>query len=1030
MSYRLEQIVQEWQEKQRINDEMFDEFTKQEGWKKYKFEGSNANKKGWHELHKACKKCIFTQINKYYDRQHFDGEKLGNRFTVPCNGIPKDYIKPEVLNYLGLKKDSQEYKDILSTRDPVEWARENCINELGGPWEARWYQEIMLRCTSSRVVFRCGRRCLIKGTLIQTPEGNKKIEDLKPGDIVYGYDPDTDKVFETPVEEIWDQGIQEVVDLTRKNKVIASCTLDHRWHTTHEKGAKDVKRVHQFYKGIGITRRFVKSPLGEISEPHAYSIGALLGDGCSKEKGNKIYISSAEKAVIEKISSELKCLTSPSLRNNFTWTLGETFAGGNHKTISCNYYNQWCKGRYAHEKVVDLDVIKTWDRDSCLRFLAGLLDTGGSLCFSEGVAELDFRMQTLSVIKSIQYLIKVLFQVDLDVKVDDREKYKNGPVHYLTLKSDLHCKRIIDELRPYIQVSSKKQQITEHAQEKLEWLSVVVDESSKRKEQCYDISIGTKDNLYLLANGLVTHNTGKSDALAVLTLFYAFTQPFYARDPVSKEIIKDKNGQPMQQKTKILIITPRQTHADNFMAKVLGFLERNPTLQNSVVTQTKSPYYLVKFANGSRITCLTAGSGTGSAGTNIRSFDGDVIILDEGNYLTEADLQATRAILMTNLNSMLRVSSTPKGIQDFFWEMCEDNPGYKEFHFPSTCIPHWPAMKHTIYTDVDTEDEFFHEYMAEFSASASGVFRMDLIQKSKRDFRYGPPQRKLNCKYSLGVDWNNDAGTEIYVTEFDEITGISRGVNAVNVPKSEWTQLKALEVLIDLIKAYYADVICVDEGHGHGIIEMLKRYCLVNAKGHPAIGAVLDNLIVYNFSSKIEVVDPVKGIKIKKAAKPYLVQSSVRKFEDEMFEISMHDKLLEQQLSHYEIANVSPTGMPSYKMSKANLGDHRLDAMMLSIVGLRIKYGNEDKRNMVVDKVTYIGQKKSETFKRDIKPRNEFEDMIFNNTEFFVIKNRDEKDPKRGPVPSRSVAPTPQRTRSSLPGIHSRTPIHSRGGRR
>jgi hypothetical protein len=679
MSYRFEEIAQNWLDQEAIAQEYFEDFVAREGWKSYELDSADPNMK-YEELDPACQKCIFRQVQKYNDLIGNDGSSMLNKFTVPCEGIPKNYVSDRILDHLDLDRDSPEAKEIAAARDPVEWAYKNCISEQGTPWEPRWYQKIMLRCTSRRVVFRCGRR------------------------------------------------------------------------------------------------------------------------------------------------------------------------------------------------------------------------------------------------------------------------------------------------------------------------------------------------------------VGKSDALAVLALFYCFTKPFYARNPNDGSILLDpKTGEPMQQNTKVLCITPRQTHADNLMNKVLGFLDRNPLLKNSIVSSKKSPYYIIKFSNGSRITCLTAGSGTAGAGMNIRSFDADIIIMDEGNYLGDAELEATKAILMTNVNTMLRISSTPKGIQDFFWEMCNDKPEYKEFHFPSAVLPHWNLTKKNVYADVNTEDEFLHEYMAAFSAASQGVFRMDLVQEAMANFRYDESSPRPGCIYSIGVDWNTNAGTEIFITEVNETTGEYRGVYAENVPKSEWTQLTALEKLLDLVRYWRPEVVCVDEGHGNGAIEILKKYSLQHGKNDPVIFTLRDNLIVYNFSSKIEVADPITGQLVKKHAKPFLVQNSVRRFEERTLSLSMHDKLLKQQLAHYEVVNVSETGIPRYKCTKNDLGDHRLDAFMLSLVGLKLKFGHLDRRSMSVSDTGYIGPRSVERHSRAIPlGRNDFEIELLSKTEFISTPVDNSAHHRYKHIPSRTRGIPGASQSRELKGITNREPLFSR----
>ena len=54
-----------------------------------------------------------------------------------------------------------------------------------------------------------------------------------------------------------------------------------------------------------ISRVFVRPSLGEVKVPEAYAIAALLGDGCSRQGGKKLHISSADDKIPEKLSQIL-----------------------------------------------------------------------------------------------------------------------------------------------------------------------------------------------------------------------------------------------------------------------------------------------------------------------------------------------------------------------------------------------------------------------------------------------------------------------------------------------------------------------------------------------------------------------------------------------------------------------------------------------------------------------------------------------------------------------------------------------------
>ncbi len=950
----FESIVQEWRDRIIGQEEAFNDFLREEGWKEYDF--TKDTHLPWDKLDDACKTCIFNHINKYQNTVTSDGSLIGNKFTIPCRGIPKDYIDEETYKYLedelGITRDSEEAKEFLSSRDPVTWIKNNCFFDSGQPFIPRWYQNVLVRCTSKRLVSRLGRRsgkCQAEGTLIMTPNGVVEIQNLQPGQIVYAYNVKKNLIEEVPVKEVFYQGKKEVVDLINHNKKLGSFTLDHQFLFFRESTRKTfVGKLGDYKKGDYIVRRFVDTPMGQINEPQAYLLGAMLGDGCCKQKSNtRIYISSNDEAVVSKVATSINATYKKNGGKNYTWCI----EGKPNK-----YYDLWCRDKYAHEKIVDLEVIKTWNRKSCIAFLAGLMDTDGSLCISNKMINIRIGMQAKLVIDAIKYLFLSLFQYEANITIDKRDKYKNGPIYNIGFRNNLFGKRILKELDSELVVERKKwkkeYELLIENNTNPDYIGIHFDIDKKYITDTYDIEIDTEDHLFLTAHGLVTHN---SLSWAGLMLFYCLTQPFFERNPDTGEIVFDKNGKPIQQKTKILCVTPRQTHSDNLMKSVLEFINNNPLLKNSLKKKpTSSPYYEIEFSNGSSIICITGGTGTSGAGLSIRSFSADVLILDEANYLGEPEMVAARAILSTNINTILRASSTPMGMQDFFWEWCFTKPGFSSFHFPTAVVPHWNMIKEEIYQDVASLEEFNHEYMAEFSASGFGVFNPEFVNKAIKDYTYESLMRKDDYTYSIGVDWNKHVGTEIYIVGFHNINKFYQVFANINIPKSEWTQLKGVEELINQVKYWQPAVVIVDEGYGHASIELIRRYSMEYGHTNRAVYDLQDTLITYNFSSKLEIADPINGTIKKKAAKPFLVDNTVKRFEEENIIISYLDKALKDQLLNYIEDYRTSTGIPVYKMAKEGLGDHKLDAFMLAIMGFKLKFGELDRRHFTVTNTGFL----------------------------------------------------------------------------
>jgi hypothetical protein len=131
----------------------------------------------------------------------------------------------------------------------------------------------------------------------------------------------------------------------------------------------------------------------------------------------------------------------------------------------------------------------------------------------------------------------------------------------------------------------------------------------------------------------------------------------------------------------------------------------------------------------------------------------------------------------------------------------------------------------------------------------------------------------------------------------------------------------------------------MDEGFGNTNIELLQKYghdMMAKNLADPAC-ALKDHLVRYDFGSKVEIYDPVTQQPVKKDAKPFMVQNAVRRFEENTIKISAFDTALIRQLENYIIDHRTPTGRPTYGLIDKKIGDHRLDAFMLSLVAFKLE---------------------------------------------------------------------------------------------
>lgn len=890
--------------------------------------------------HDACIVCQITHIEKYKGSDKL--ERGENPFKVDCDFIPKTYDPPADI----AAELTQEEIDLYRAwSDPVEWA----YKFLG--WKARPHQKIMLRCTGKRVVERCGRRsgkCLVKGTQIATPKGPVGIEDLKPGDLVYDENGNPIRV-----KRLFDQGVQEVVDLTSHNRILATCTENHRWLTT-TKYAKDrvlpaeVKRVVDFQKYDLINRIEVEAPLGDVDEPLAYVLGVLGGDGCCREEG--LVISNQNESVVRQVAKLLNTTYVKHKEKNYSWYLPQ-------KNKQCiPYYYDWLDKKYAHEKLVDLSVVKSWNRSSLLSFVAGLLDTDGSVYFSGKEISIRLSMQARPYVEAFQYALLALWGINRQIYIDDRDKYANGPCYYISIKHIYNCKRILKELSPFLQVKSKRyrEKYDVVSPNNFTPIGYGVKKKNRRFEQCYDIEVDSPNHLFLLANGMVSHN---SEVNVVRALFRAFT--------ISKENGEMADGTKLYRGPKLMVITPFLSQITEFFDKANDLLKRNQMLWDESHQPrgrfVKTPYQRMEMSNGAEIAGLTTGSSSTNDASTLRGLGANDLYFDETDFMKEGDFKAVLPILHENKDQTARASSTPKGSRSKYYDWCMNSPDWKEFYFPSTVLENWAEVEDSVKAE-HTQAEIMQEYMCAFLAEDVGVYQPQYVNYAftSPQYYYGDLGYNPEFIYSIGVDWNSNVGTEIVISALDPNNNDIWVVECINIPKQGWTQLAGIEAIVNANRRWKPNFIYVDSGGSGGetSYELLRAYGKQQrGKGGNFLDAKLFDIVTsYDFGSKIEVRSPADGSIQKKYAKDFMVQSSVRLFEQGRIHIPTDEKYLKQQLLNYIIKRTNPSGQKVYDVNSPRIGDHRLDAFNLSVVAFKLEMSDFSVHGPnVVTTVLYAG---------------------------------------------------------------------------
>jgi hypothetical protein len=425
-----------------------------------------------------------------------------------------------------------------------------------------------------------------------------------------------------------------------------------------------------------------------------------------------------------------------------------------------------------------------------------------------------------------------------------------------------------------------------------------------------------------------SRRVGKTDLVCVEICYYLFTQ---------------KN-------IRIVVGGPQKSHVEEIFKRIRAFISRNPLLSTAVAKSRQAPYQEIELTNGACVRGFSVGSKGKVQGLSVRGQDAHRIYCEEMDYIDEKALAgAVLPILFTSPNTALVGFSTPTGFPTPYYKLCEENPHYKEFHYNYKVLPWWREVE--MERANLTEDEWTHEYEAEWGSSEQGVYRVSYIDRALTNYNYEGITRIPTWRYAIGTDWNEIKGAQIVVLGTNTMSGHNRVVEAVHVERSEYTQLDSVDMLLKMNEKWKPATIYIDAGNGSTNYELLRKTSQeARRRGNdPDKARILDILKKYDSGAAIKIRDPVGNEERKVPAKPFMVNASIRMFEQGRIDISMHDKVLEGQLRNYIVERITPTKVPVYGCKQAKIGDHRLDALNLAIVACHLEFDDLHKRDFVKD---------------------------------------------------------------------------------
>lgn len=942
----------------------------------------------------ACHDCVRQQLKKYEKFVDSGGKAAGHKFQIVCQGIPSNYIDPALKASL----TDDQYEDYLAVKDSVSFAKKYIALPNGEPWVARPYQALILRCTAKKKVLRLGRRsgkCLAKRSTILTNKGPLGIEEAtKDKEIqLVTYNAKDSSFSLTNNYSIWSNGIKPVYKLTTRTGRENFITGNHpfltmnkegllEWKETKDLVPKEAVLVPGSYEGLIKGKR--------IGRTVAKTLGYLIGDGGTTAE-KYVSFTNIDLKIIKDFNNilfdfncELKQMPSNKLHNYRITTYPEHRIG-----TKLNQVNRFVKDfdikKLSKHKEVPKEVLASTEEDIA-NFLAAYWDCDGWCCVSKKKAvEVGICSASKKLILGTQHLLLRLgisssfnykgvkykggindaWQLSLDSKEDIFKfaekiplvgKQENIKKVIRTIKNNnksTSWKYLIPkEIHQYIEVERLKQNrskrsigfdkrtntflsirsrykpskdklriIAENLKDKylenlcskkVQWVEIKSIEQIG-EEETYDLTI--PETHTLVSDDIISHNT---DTIVTEILYSVFS---------TKNI-------------KVFVAGPQKTHTEEIFNRLRERIHANPLLSNSIKKDISAPYYRLVLNNGSEVRGFAAGT-KGKEGTVMRGQDADKIMCDEIDYIDPHALQgAIMPIMHTSADVTMLASSTPSGFETPYKVMCQEDPTYKEFHYNYKVLPWWKNIESDKVNY--TNEEWEHEMLAEFGTSEAGVYKPSYIERALQQYQYSEMRYNPIWKYIIGADWNEKHGTEIVVLGYNPLTKKFQTVETQLIESAEFTQLKGVEALLKANREWKPAFVYVDVGNGSTNIELLKKTAMEHARlgGDPMTAKLLMTLRKYDAGANITTKDPITNEKIKKPAKSFMVNASVRLFEQGQIAISSHDHVLEKQLRSYIVERMTPTGNPVYGLDAPKVLDHRLDAFNLACVGFQLEFND------------------------------------------------------------------------------------------
>lgn len=356
-----------------------------------------------------------------------------------------------------------------------------------------------------------GGKAIIDSAIIPTPNGDKRMGDIKVGDFVF------DRLGNpTEVLGVYPQGEKEVFKVTLSDGREVLCNDEHLWSYYSTKtgklrteslremlnrGIKDSDNGNRYKIPTNEPVKYAEKEL----PVDPYVFGSMLGNGCLTESA--LTLSSNDIENVEKVADKLNAIPFKTHHSNYSWKFErpvKDYRANNNKFVT---YYQTCEimgdfyGKKSGDKFIP-DVYKKSSVEQRYELIRGLMDTDGYI--EDNAPRFSCSYSTVSKQLAAD-VMEVLYSLGYSASISEDSREGRNTCYEVNVLVDNACKELLFSTGHKNERAIKAKAYD--SRRNYGRISIVDVEDMGCTAPMTCIYVDNEEHLFLANDYVVTHNT-------------------------------------------------------------------------------------------------------------------------------------------------------------------------------------------------------------------------------------------------------------------------------------------------------------------------------------------------------------------------------------------------------------------------------------------------------------------------------------------------------------------------------------------